>query len=467
MRRTIRWAAAAALAAGLALGAAVAVAVAQDGDEGFELAEGVTHEGDLFAGGERVVIRGTVDGNLFAGGLEVIVEGTVRGDVFAGGTKVVIAEGAVVEGDVMAGGTQVDVAGRVAEDVRVGGYIVRVLEGAEVGGEVMAGGYSVDLMEGASVATDLYVGGYQLAMGGDVGRDARIGAAAVDLSGTIGGDATIEYGDPAGPDVMTTNPGMQFWRVQVQEQGVAIDWPTDRAPGLRVDDAAEVEGELVLRGPVEVEVPEETAGDVSFEEVAPAPAAAATTRSAGQVAQGWLVDALKRYLALLLVGAVVVALAPRVLAAAQMEIDRQPLASSGWGCLTLLMAVAGLIALFVGVILGAIVLAAAQMGGTLGGLLASVTVVAGVLLTFGMAIAAWLAEVAVGLWLGRRLTGRPYGAPWLPLAVGLVPVALVVTLPVIGGWLRLLAVCIGLGGLALSMYRARTAVPPAEALAAA
>jgi len=455
MRRTTARATVAALAAVvLALGAGSAMA--QDGDDTFTLAEGVTHEGNLFAGGTVVNIDGIVDGNLFVGGVQVTIRGTVRGDVFAGGTKVVLDPDGVIEGDLMAGGTQVDVAGTVFEDVRVGGYVVRIVDSASVEGEVMAGGYAVQIDERVAIAEDLYVGAYQLAMDGQVGRNALIGAQAVDVSGTIEGDATIEYGDPAS-NVEMANPGMMFWRAQVQQQGVDITWPTDRAPGLRMDDGAEVGGALTLRGPVEVEVPEDAvAGETEFEPaVVTATGEVEAPRTTADALRGWLVSALKRYLALLLVGALAVALAPRLLAATARQIDRQPLPSTGWGCLSQLLAAAALVALGIALILVSMVLAAAQMGGTLGWLVASVTIVSGVLLTFGMVIVAWVAQVAVGLWLGRRAVGRPDGAPWLPLAVGLLPVALLVTLPAVGLFFKVLAISLGLGALALSLYRAR------------
>lgn len=460
----------AALAAAVLAATGVAIAAAQDGDGTFELAAGVTHDGDLFAAGERVRISGTVEGNLFAGGAEVVIDGTVRGDVFAGATKVVVGPEGTVEGDVMAGGTQVDVAGTVEEDVRAAGYIVRILDGARVGGEIMVGGFSTDVEAGAEIGDDVYAGGFQVAFAGSAEGDANLAAQSVELSGRVGGDAVVEYGDP-NSRIETTNPGMMFWQGQVRQQGIEIDWPTNRAPGLALSDDAEIGGALTLRGPTPVEVPDDVvAGDTDFQEqaVEPSGVPAPAPRTMAQRVTDWIVSALKLYLALLLVGALAVAVAPRLLSAATRRLDGEPLPSAGWGCLTQLLAIAGLIALVIALVLVGIVLGAAQMGGTMGWLVASVAVVVGVLLTFGMVIASWAAQVAVGLWLGRRATGRPEGAPWLPLAVGLIPVALLVTLPAVGGLFKLLAVSLGLGALVLTWYRARSATePPAEALAAA
>src|SRR4030042_7051216 len=111
---------------------------AQHGEQGV-LPTGETHEGWYFAGGDRVLIQGTVNGDAYVAGGQVQVEGTINGDLLVAGGQVRIS-GRVTD-DVRAAGGMVSLEGTVGKNVTMAGGAVSVSKAAEIsGGLLRAGG---------------------------------------------------------------------------------------------------------------------------------------------------------------------------------------------------------------------------------------------------------------------------------------------------------------------------------------
>lgn len=468
MRPRTRTALASILALVLLTASASAVLAATFGepeDRSYVLPAGETLEDNLFVGAETVRIEGRLDGDLFAGAQSVIIEGEVTGNVFVGASYVEVGEEARIDGDVFGGATVLDIGGRLADDAFLGGYLITLREGAVVGGDLMAGGYAIDLQAGSAVDRQVYAGGNQVALDGTIGSDAFVAGAAVEVDGEIDGDLDVTHASPgaapqAPPAFMTRS-----WRNNLPE-GADVAWPDPAAPGLRFGSEALVTGDLQTRSGSEVSPPDGVVtGRVDFEEVTEPGAATspAAARSAAEQATSWLVGFMKEYLALLLVGALAVAIAPGALGAGARALGRKPLPSTGWGCLSLLLVPVALLVLAMALFLAVVVLAVASLGDTLGTLVLSLATLTGVSLTAGVYLLSWLALVAVGLWLGRTLLGGRAGeGPWLSLAAGLFPIALLVTLPIVGGLLRILLVSLGIGGFVLSLYQRRAGASSAS-----
>ena len=70
-------------------------------------------------------------------------------------------------------------------------------------------------------------------------------------------------------------------------------------------------------------------------------------------------------------------------------------------------------------------------------------------------IAIYSANVYVGSWLGERILGEGVGvgAALGRLALGLVILRVVGTVPYIGGWISFVVVAWGLGAMVLALYR--------------
>jgi cytoskeletal protein CcmA (bactofilin family) len=112
----------------------------------------------LVAEDEYVLPAGeVVEGNLYAFGSKVTIKGTVTGDLVAVGQTVEIAPGGVVKKDILAAGQAVMVGGTVEDDFRAAGFTVEVKDKAIVGGDLVAMAYNVSAGEGSLIGGDVIV----------------------------------------------------------------------------------------------------------------------------------------------------------------------------------------------------------------------------------------------------------------------------------------------------------------------
>ncbi len=405
----------------------------------------------------------TVEGNLYAFGQTVRVEGTVTGDLISAGTKVEIAPGGSVQGDVMAAGQSVIVGGDVDGDLRAAGFQVLVESGATIGGELMGAGFTVSLADGATVGDDFTAAARQALIDGTVEGDVRFGGDALDIQGTVGGDVDAEVSAPSAeiPDMtfMQFIPGMQEMPKP----------PRTAPPGLTIGPDAEIAGSVSYTSPAASEVAESAAGGgVTFTQQA-APegeseaASAAAPATATSQAAGWLINCLKWYLSLAIVGLLLAWLAPRLLGSTGQVLSDKTLPSAGVGCGTILIALAGLVALGIATIFGLLFVGAIHLGPLVKPLL-SASFLTFALLTAGLLLLAWIGRIAVSYWIGRLILGKLVparaGNRYLCLLVGLLVYVPLVNLPWIGGLLDFVGILLGLGavmmvlaGLLQSSYR--------------
>ncbi|HUI64667.1 MAG TPA: hypothetical protein VL126_07490 [Bacteroidota bacterium] len=131
------------------------------------LPAGEVHQGWYFAGGNNVIIDGTVNGDAFIAAGLVEVTGTINGELF------------------VAGG-QVDVSGHVADRVIAAGGVVRLT--GKTDKSVVAAGGTVILARGGSVGVNLLGAGGTLIIDGTVAGESRVAGGEVDLSGEVKGN---------------------------------------------------------------------------------------------------------------------------------------------------------------------------------------------------------------------------------------------------------------------------------------
>ena len=138
-------------------------------------------------GGSSVVREGPVDHDLYLAGRSVEVRGSIDGDVVAAGGRVLAGDD--IAGSVIAAGGTVDVHGTVKRSVRVAGGDVTA--SAQVGRDLMAAGGTVTLAREARVGGDAWIAGAHVAVNGRIGKDLNIVGADIALSGTVDGDAHL------------------------------------------------------------------------------------------------------------------------------------------------------------------------------------------------------------------------------------------------------------------------------------
>ncbi len=409
-----------------------------------------------FEGGEEPIVAAgeTIDDNLYMAGNIMRIEGTVDGDLICAGTRVEVTESGRVTGDLICGAQSIVVDGRVDGDVRSAGFTLRVGPQGQVGGEFIAAGFSVALDPGAAVEDDLIMAAAQGLIDGAVGGDLRFAGAGLDLQGSVAGDVDAEVG---GPGEGSLEQGTMWTSFVPAEQ--RPDMPERyAAPGLTIGADAVIGGDLRYRGPPAAEIDADASGAV----------AGSTEFSAIEVQQGtereveepsspilaWLWRFLRRFVALAVIGLILLWLAPRLLSATGTELGRNSLPSAGWGLLTLLLAVAGLLALGLGTLFGLILLGMLRMGDLVTPMLAAVGLILA-FLTAGLHLFGWAGRVAVGDWIGQRLLARARtdSAAWLTMLAGLAVLAILTTLPIVGGLIDFLVMLLGLGALMVHLWR--------------
>ncbi|MEX5299350.1 polymer-forming cytoskeletal protein [Kocuria sp. CPCC 205292] len=385
-------------------------------------------------GEENVVVAAdeVVDDDLYVTGGDVVVDGTVRGDLLVAGGTVTV--NGTVEGDLMAAAQTVVIEGTVGDDARVASQVLLLGEQARVADDLVTAGFSLETRPGAEIGGDVLLGAYQALLAGSVDGDVTAGAAALALAGAIGGDVQADVGaaDEAGAAWAPTT-------------GVAVPRVD---PGLTLTDAARLGGDLSYRSGTEAVIAPgaEIAGDVVYDPVVVEEEAVGP---AGPLAL--LIDGLRLFVTLFLVGLLALWLMPRATTGAAATLRARPWVSLGWGAL----AVVGTAVAVLAVLAVAVLLAIALGWLTLAGLAAAVVaagVVLDLVLVLGLVLAvALLAPVVVAYTTGSLLlrdrAPARFGKRVLALALGLLIYVLLRAVPFLGPVVALLVALFGVGAL--------------------
>jgi cytoskeletal protein CcmA (bactofilin family) len=347
-----------------------------------------------------------------------LAQDQLLGGKFRTGDEVVIPAGETVAGDLYASAGTVRIEGSVEGDlVATGG---RVSVAGEVGGDVIAGAGSVTIT--GQVAGDVRVGSGQVTIEGSVGEDLLVGSGMLTISssGEIGEDLVFGTGS-------TTLAG----RVEGNVLGSTGSYD-------RTGEVGGTEDVTISRGR-EPDAPE--AGDR-------------------------VLDAVKRFTVLLVVGALLLWLAPWSVERPAAALRRRPWASLGIGLLGLIGIVVAFFAIVLAMVLLSLLFGVVGLG-ELVGLVVFTGIVAIVLLIFlAYLMFAYLAHLVVAIAVGRlAFRGDTRGQRWAALALGVFVVVVLTSIPAVGGWLGFLIVVFGLGAILIGLNSLRrrapaTALPP-------
>lgn len=400
--------------------------------------------------GDRVEIGAdeVVDDDLYVTANEVVVDGTIRGDLIAFGST--ISVDGTVEGDLIAAGQSVEIGGTVDDDARIAGQALLLGEGARVDDDLLAAGLSLEKDPDSVVGGTLMYAGYQALLQGTVTEDVSVAANGLELGGEVGGNVDAEVdGEDGGPpsvvfapqaDIPTVEAGLTLTNSATVGGNLTYESSTE----ARIDPQAQIEGEVTRsERPADEEEETYTFADAVF-------------------------DNLRSFLALLLVGLLLIWVAPNwVRLRAGTVLDR-PLASLGWGVLGFVaFVILGVVILFATLVL-AIIFGLLTLGGLVAlilglGLLAEMILV----LIFWISTN-YLAQIIVSFLAGVLIVeavrpGRGSGRV-LPLVVGLILYVILRAIPVLGPLVGLAVVLLGLGALFhwlwTKLRRSRATPPP-------
>lgn len=375
---------------------------------------------------------------LFLLGTVTVVAGGPVGDKWRTGQRVTVGADEVVDHDLYITGGDVTVDGRVTGDLVVfsGGVTIN----GTVEGDVVAGTGRFNLY--GTVEGDARVGAGWMIIDGSIGEDLLAGSGQIDIrdNGSIGEDFVFGAGD-----VMISGT------VEGSILGSASSYARTGTVGG---------SESVTIGEEFAPFPPGQPNEPSQPET-PADQAA---RIAGDGARQWI--------AVMLFGGLAIWLVPGAARAAESGLRRRPLASVGMGIGVLV----GYVIQFIAVILGMLLVAIAFGSLTLDAL--SATFVWGGILwlfvsTFLLIVAAaFFVDVVVGLAIGQ-LAARGWAQNrWQELALlaaGAAIIAVLTSLPGVGGVVKLVVVVLGLGAMTVAISEAwrRRFPPAAPAFAAA
>jgi len=365
--------------------------------------------------GDVIVIDKDVDDDLYVAGDKITVNATIHGDLIAAGGEITV--NGTVEGDFIGVGGTLQINGTVEDDVRFGGGDLRIGSEGQVGDDVLAGGFSFTAESGSSIGGDLFSVGYQARLGGDIAGDVQAGLAGLEISGHITGDVTATVAEPD-PDFEQWSPFISTW---IPLKMIA--------PGLRVAQRAQIDGQLTYTSPAEVDIPSGAVGgaivyqtpvpgevEVPGVEVPEVPAPAI---AAGRVL-GRILSAVRNFVTLLIIGILVLWLARTWLKEAVQHWKEKPLHSLGWG---LAVAVAFLVLvplLFIAMIVLDIIVGVATLGGLIGPITGIIMVVEGALIVGFSIIFFYLTKVAFSYLIGWLIL-KGTAPEWVEKAMGVIP----------------------------------------------
>lgn len=129
--------------------------------------------------------------DTYIGGGQVTVDRNIDGDLFIGGGNVEVKGN--VAGDLFVGAGTVMVTGNIGDDLRVGGGQVRI--SGTVGDDVLVGAGFLVIGKDAIIRGDLITGSGNFSLDGEVKGNVKASFGEGVINGTIGGDASLRYRD--------------------------------------------------------------------------------------------------------------------------------------------------------------------------------------------------------------------------------------------------------------------------------
>jgi len=347
--------------------------------------------------GEEVSIKEEVNENLFVTGGNIVVDAPVKGDLitFAGNIDINFP----VEEDTHAYGGNINVNSVLNGDLMTGGGNIRIKD--NVSGDIRAMGGTVEI-EGTVGGDIQAVGGNILINGDNVGGDISVLGGALTVESDVDGNLEFEGGD-------------------ITIKGVVNGNVTVKVESLKLTEDALIKGNLHYTSQVEPDFNEEQV-EGSIEK-------GVVVKKAVSPFKG-IVGKILGAIALLVISIIIVLILPTTSNTLAENIKKH-----FWKSLLF-----GLIALIV-VPVASIIIAITVIG----------LPVALVLLVLYI-LALYLSKIFAALWLGKLILGNPKKNLILAMIIGIIIYVLLVNIPYIGGWIRFVAVLLGLGAMTVMIF---------------
>ena len=347
-------------------------------NEDVTIAKDEVIEGPYITAGDNITISGTINGDAYIAGSVVTIDGAINGDLLVAGGVVTIK--GLVSDDVRAGGGMITIDGKVGKNVSAFGGTITFGSDADIDGHTIVGGGTFAHLGNIDGKALIYSG--DTTLGGRVGKDIAVTAEKVSVLKTALLDGNLNY---------------------------------------TADKEASVSAEARVVGTVK--------------RIAAGKALTQVGHSARKGLSGVRFGVnLLSYFSMLLLGLILLKIAPRQTTAVAKLIGEQPWRGLGLGLLALVLTpivIAILIISVIGVPLAAIL---------------------------GAIYILWisLSSLFSGLFVGQKVfaLANLKENRYVVLAVGLLLLQLVLALPVVGTFVRLLNVLAAMGAMLTLKYEA-------------
>lgn len=360
---------------------------------------------DTRSGATVTIVSGeVVNDDLYVAAETITISGTINGDLWAAGSTITVT--GVVNGSIMAAGRTVNIDGDISHAVRAAGETINI--NGDVSGDVMVGCSDMNIASTAKIGGDLLFGAGIARIAGLIEGDIKGGGSEVTISNRVKGNVTLKV------ESLTILPTANI-------QGDLTYTCEEEAD---IQSGAQIGGMTTHNLP---EVKEKRAKPFPF----------VLFSGIGGKVTGFIMA--------LIAGLVIILLAPRRLTSIAESIRSRPGASAGWGTLILFVTpIAAIIVCItiIGIPLGLIALA-----------------------LWGIAI--YLAQIPVGLFIGRWIIGHFRGVEGKAIMVGALALGLVILrllrlIPYLGFFIGLAVILFGLGAVVVSERRRRAKAREAE-----
>jgi hypothetical protein len=417
---------------------------------------------DVLLFNNSVLMNGKVNGTLVAGGQDVVLNGTVTGDAILMGRTITIGQNAVIQGNLFTGAQVVNISGKVLGSVFSGSMSTVVKDSADVTRNFYFGGYSLDIAQGASIQKDLAAGGYQVIQDGTVERDVNADVGAYQLTGTVGRNFSVTVSSPSQNKPATP---MSF--------GSQADMPATINTGLTIAESAKIGGNLNYTStiPQDNTIQSKPAGTVIFSTPVPQSGQTASQQPDRQFrnyfAVGFgkgLVNMARNLISIYLIGVLALWLVPGVVKKMADTVEQKPLPSAGYGSLVFIVGWAGAFAAGLAIVALAIILGIISLGG-LGGITfwTGTTLLTAFLTAFVLMInlgSKVVIAYLVGNWLLQKMTKQTETNRFVALLLGVVIYVLLRAIPVFGWLIAMIVILLGLGAAWFYVQSLRKTVAP-------
>ena len=271
------------------------------------------------------------------------VRGTIDGDLIGAAMQITIHDTGVVTGDLWVGGGKLSIAGTVGDDIHFGGLTLGVEDEAHFPNnrtDVFSVALNTEIKDEAILPGDLLVYGYQVQVEGTIGGDIDFGGEALIIEGAVAGRVDAEVGDPRRN---TDVPGLPIYDISFSNPGLRI------AEGAYIGGDLAYRSVRLNEIP-----PGVVQGRIRFEQVGGQPDITKVERTddAAKILRNYAIASVRDMLTLILLGAIGLRAIPNVIRQPAQTVRRRTVPTIGWGLITFMLSIpVVIIVLVIGLIL--------------------------------------------------------------------------------------------------------------------